>query len=31
VNKMLGLGCKAVVAKPMEESTFLEAVYGALE
>ena len=31
VRKMLNLGCKAVVAKPMEEETFLEAVYDALE
>ena len=31
VNKMLGLGCKAVIAKPMEEEKFLEAVYAALE
>jgi CheY-like chemotaxis protein len=31
VNKMLGLGCKAVVAKPMDEETFLDAVYAALE
>ena len=31
VRKMLGLGCRAVVAKPMEEGTFLEAVYTALE
>ena len=31
VRKMLGLGCRAVVAKPMEEETFLEAVYAALE
>ena len=30
VTKMLGLGCKAVVAKPMDEETFLEAVYAAL-
>jgi CheY-like chemotaxis protein len=31
VSKMLGLGCKAVVAKPMDEETFLEAVFAALE
>lgn len=31
VKKMLGLGCKAVVAKPMEEERFLEAVRAALE
>ena len=30
VQKMLGLGCKAVVAKPMEEGRFLEAVEAAL-
>ncbi len=31
VRKMLGLGCKAVVSKPMEEGKFLEAVRAALE
>ena len=31
VRKMIGLGCKAVVAKPMEEDTFLAAVREALE
>jgi CheY-like chemotaxis protein len=31
VRKMLGLGCRAVVAKPLEEATFLEAVRAALE
>ena len=31
VKKMLGLGCRAVVAKPMEEERFLEAVRAALE
>jgi two-component system NtrC family sensor kinase len=31
VRKMLSLGCKAVVAKPMEEASFLEAVHAALE
>jgi CheY-like chemotaxis protein len=31
VRKMIGLGCKAVVAKPMEEDTFLTAVRAALE
>lgn len=31
VRKMLGLGCRAVVAKPLEESTFLDAVNAALE
>lgn len=30
VRKMLSLGCKAVVAKPMEEASFLEAVRAAL-
>ncbi len=30
VRKMLSLGCKAVVAKPMEEESFLEAVHAAL-
>ena len=31
VRKMLGLGCKAVVPKPMDEDSFLEAVHAALE
>lgn len=31
VKKMLGLGCRAVVSKPMEEGRFLEAVRAALE
>ena len=31
VRKMLGLGCKAVVPKPLDEDSFLEAVYAALE
>ena len=31
VRKMMNLGCKSVVAKPMEEESFLEAVYAALE
>ncbi len=30
VKRMLALGCRAVVAKPMEEETFLEAVRAAL-
>jgi CheY-like chemotaxis protein len=30
VRKMLNLGCKAVVPKPLEEGSFLEAVYAAL-
>jgi CheY-like chemotaxis protein len=30
VRKMLGLGCKAVVPKPMDEESFLEAVHAAL-
>ena len=30
VRKMLHLGCKAVVAKPLEEDSFLEAVNDAL-
>ena len=30
VRKMTAMGCKAVVAKPMEEETFLEAVRDAL-
>jgi CheY-like chemotaxis protein len=31
VKRMLGLGCKAVVAKPMEEESFLAAVHAALD
>jgi CheY-like chemotaxis protein len=31
VRKMIGLGCKAVVAKPMDEDTFLAAVRDALD
>jgi two-component system cell cycle response regulator DivK len=31
VQRMLGLGCTAVIAKPMEEGSFLEAVHAALE
>ena len=31
VRKMLGLGCKAVVPKPIDEDKFLEAVHAALE
>ena len=31
VRKMLSLGCKAVVAKPIDEETFLEPVHAALE
>ena len=30
VKKMLALGCKAVIAKPMDEQSFLEAVNAAL-
>jgi CheY-like chemotaxis protein len=30
VRKMLGLGCRAVVAKPLDEETFLAAVRDAL-
>jgi CheY-like chemotaxis protein len=30
VQKMLRLGCKAVVAKPLDEDSFLEAVHDAL-
>jgi CheY-like chemotaxis protein len=30
VRKMLGLGCKAIVPKPMDEDRFLEAVNAAL-
>jgi CheY-like chemotaxis protein len=30
VRKMLGLGCKAVVPKPLDEASFLEAVHAAL-
>jgi two-component system, OmpR family, alkaline phosphatase synthesis response regulator PhoP len=31
VRKMMSLGCKSVVAKPMDEESFLDAVYAALE
>lgn len=31
VRKMLGLGCAAVIAKPMEEESFLAAVRAALD
>ncbi len=31
VRKMLHLGCRAVVAKPMDEESFLAAVHAALE
>lgn len=31
VRRMLALGCRAVVAKPMDEETFLAAVLSALE
>jgi CheY-like chemotaxis protein len=30
VRKMLGLGCRAVVPKPLDEASFLEAVHAAL-
>ncbi len=30
VQRMLSLGCKAVVAKPLDEDTFLHAVHAAL-
>jgi AmiR/NasT family two-component response regulator len=31
VKRMLALGCKAVVGKPMDEETFLAAVNAALD
>lgn len=31
VKRMLALGCQAVVAKPMDEETFLAAVHAALD
>jgi len=31
VQRMLSLGCKAVLAKPLDEASFLEAVHAALE
>jgi hypothetical protein len=30
VKRMLALGCRAVVSKPMEETSFLAVVEGAL-
>jgi CheY-like chemotaxis protein len=30
VRRMLDLGCRAVVAKPLEEESFLAAIYEAL-
>jgi len=31
IRRMLSLGCKAVVPKPMDEESFLDAVHAALE